>query len=298
MSVRYPVVFQVKPKPPYMVTPHLASFTLPSKPTPCLYENGCCRRAFKNLVYEVCVEGEPHNPVLNVRVYRGNSEDARRLVEHVYNVGLDYNEFLERCREYERLYETAKKHLGLRPALSPSLFESLVKTIVSQQIPQRMALNITSRLVEALGEKVVVENKVFHDFPEHSKLARASIEELRRLGLSRRKAEYVKNIAEAVLEGYDLESLTSMSPEEAVQELTRFKGVGPWTAKLAIMASTGNLSFELLEDTAVMGGLKRLGLDEQSVKRISARLGRYLGLIMYLSALEYESSKKTRGGRR
>ncbi len=57
------------------------------------------------------------------------------------------------------------------------------------------------------------------------------------------------------------------------------------------MASTGNLSLDLLEDKALSRGLENLGLGDNDIKYLLIECREYIGLIMYLSALEYERSK-------
>ncbi len=281
----------IRPKPPYLITPHIKMFTLPSRPTPCLYDNGCCRRLFRDIACEVCINGEPDDPLLYVRVFRGDAREARCIVEHVYNVHLNYNEFLEQVQEFPKLYEVAWMLRGIRPALTPSLFEALIKNIVSQNISQKLALKITSSLTELYGEKMDVGGKIFYDFPSPSKLAEVDINMLRRTGLSIRKATYIRDIARAVTDGFDLESLKRLEISEAIKELTKFKGVGPWTAKLSLMASTGNLSLDLLEDRSVARGVKSLGLETDDIGNVIEKCKRHAGLIMYLLALYYETNK-------
>ena len=287
-------IIELRPKPPYMITPHIRLFTLPDRPTPCIYNNGCCRRMFQGLIYEAYINGEPDDPLLRVKVYRGNARVVRRLIEHVYNVYLDYTEFLECIKGFPRLYEIACRYRGLRPALAPSLFEALIKSIISQNISQKLALKITSRLVELYGERVEVNGRVFYDFPSPSRLAEVGTMKLKKIGLSIRKAEYIHGIAKAVANGYNLEFLKKLKPLEAVKELIKFKGVGLWTAKLSLMAATGNLSLDLLEDKAVSRGLKMLGLRGSDIDHVVKSCRKYVGLIMYLSALGYESTLKKR----
>jgi len=286
------IVVKLRPRPPYAVTPHLDAFTLPGRPTPCLPRGHCYRRIAGGVVYEACISGEPWKPLIEARVYRGTPLEAKEAVAHIYNTGLDYARFLDCLREAgsRALLGLAERHLGLRPALNPTLFESLVKAIVGQQIPQRMALAITARLVEAYGPKTAIGGLEYYGFPEPAVLARAGLEELRGLGLSRRKAEYIVGLARLVEDGYPLEELRGEEPREAVEELQRIRGVGPWTAKLAYMAATGRLSLDLVEDRAVAGGLAGLGGGE--LEGVAEACGEYLGLVMYLAALAYEEARR------
>ncbi len=94
-------IVELRPKLLHMITPHIRLFTLPDRPTPCIYNSGCCHRMLQELVYRVCVNGEPDDPLLRVKVYRGNAKDVRRLIEHVYSVYPDYSEFLECIKVFQ-----------------------------------------------------------------------------------------------------------------------------------------------------------------------------------------------------
>ncbi|NPA05657.1 MAG: DNA-3-methyladenine glycosylase 2 family protein [Crenarchaeota archaeon] len=297
-------VFRLRPSPPYTVTPHLESFTLPGRPTPCIYNPSTrtCRRLVRRwrgghapVAYSVRVAGEGWSPLLEVSVYMGSLEDARRLVEHIYNTAYRYPDvglLAEACPGLRPLLDKAP---GLRPLLAPSLWEALLRAIVSQQVPLRLANRFMACLVESLGGRVVVGGVSFYDVPLPGEVLGAGAEALRRCGLSRRKAEYITGLAGIVLGGYDLEGVADMEPWEAVRELCRIRGVGPWTAKLAYMAATGRLDILLGEDRSVSRGLVlagcRLPLPE-GLRGVE-------GLISYLAASLYESSRGARGaGRR
>jgi len=59
-------------------------------------------------------------------------------------------------------------------------------------------------------------------------LSRLDIETFRACGISSRKAEYIKGIAEAALKG-DVEYAAELSDDDAIKELSKLKGVGRWT---------------------------------------------------------------------
>jgi DNA-3-methyladenine glycosylase II len=59
-------------------------------------------------------------------------------------------------------------------------------------------------------------------------------EYLRTLGVTRQKADYCIQVAQAFTNGH-LRSLHRMSDEDAHAELLRIKGVGPWTANIYLL---------------------------------------------------------------
>ena len=277
----------VKPKPPYTITHHLKLFTIPGEPAPCICEDYCCRRLLGLLAFEACVSGEPENPVVRIRVYEGDPREAEQAVKHIYNTNLDYQDFLEKAKHVPKLHALALRARGARPALVPSLFEAIVKSIIQQQIPQRLALKITSKLIRAFGPHQTISGKTFYDFPSPSTLAQLSVEELRGVGLSARKAEYILDLSRRAERVYDIERIMRKDPETAASMLLEFRGVGSWTAKLSIMAATGQLVFSLIEDKSVARGLKRIGLTGEELSIVEERLREYIGLVMYLASLHH-----------
>jgi len=293
-------VITIKPKPPYTITPHLSQFTLRNSPTPCIYDPQArtCRRAVtwgveEPIAYEAKVVREGWDPLIEVHVYAGPESLAEKVVRHVLNTDYAYPDVNSLINACPGLKEVLSKYPGLRPALNPSMWESLLKAIIGQQIPTRLANRITAKLTLTLGRKLVRCGKEFHDLPTPHDTLKAGAEALRGVGLSRRKAQYILGIAEAVVKGrYDLESITKLRPEDAIEELRKFKGVGPWTAKLAYMACTGNLNLLLPEDLSVSRGLKLAGCREELISEAAP----HAGLISYLAANLYEG-RKPRGNR-
>ena len=111
---------------------------------------------------------------------------------------------------------------GLRPALALDPFEALVGSISAQQVSLHAAFAIRARFVERFGER----HERAWAFPTRERIAKASPEELRALGWSTRKAEYVVSLARADL---DLAALADLPDEEVRRTLTALPGVGDWT---------------------------------------------------------------------
>ncbi|KAH9427249.1 hypothetical protein MCOR02_012372 [Pyricularia oryzae] len=78
---------------------------------------------------------------------------------------------------------------GLAEKIDP--FESLCSGIISQQVSGAAARSIKAKFVALFADE-----KPGELFPSPSSVAAATIEKLRTAGLSQRKAEYVKGLAE------------------------------------------------------------------------------------------------------
>jgi DNA-3-methyladenine glycosylase II len=102
-------------------------------------------------------------------------------------------------------------------------FPSLVDAIVSQQISGKAAASILARLETLVPIRPAA-------------LAEADLRRLRRAGLSRAKAVYVRELARFAREG-GLRGLGRLPDEEIVARLTTVKGVGVWTAEMFLIFS-------------------------------------------------------------
>jgi DNA-3-methyladenine glycosylase II len=113
---------------------------------------------------------------------------------------------------------------GLRPPLAPEPFETLVTSITAQQVSLYSAFAIRNRLIDAFGEQGVHAVA----FPTRERIAAAEPGELFALGFSRRKAEYVVDLARSDI---DLDEFARLDDQEVKERLTAFKGIGEWTAE-------------------------------------------------------------------
>jgi DNA-3-methyladenine glycosylase II len=121
------------------------------------------------------------------------------------------------------LGEIAARLAGFRPTVAPDPWEALVTSITAQQVSLQSAFAIRSRLIERFG----VRAERAYAFPTRERLAAAEPGEVVAVGFSRRKAEYVVDLARSPL---DLGALASLPDEEVRTALVAMRGLGTWTA--------------------------------------------------------------------
>lgn len=113
---------------------------------------------------------------------------------------------------------------GFRPPLQVDPFEALVTSITAQQVSLFAAVAIRNRLIERFGTRVG-EAWIF---PTRERLAAASQGEIVSVGFSRRKAEYVIELARG---DENLAVLATLDDAEVRARITALRGLGPWTAE-------------------------------------------------------------------
>ena len=139
------------------------------------------------------------------------------------------------------------------PRLSDPGVETLLRTIVGQQVSVAAARSMWNKLVAKYGTPV-----------DLAALLAANDDELREAGLSRQKAGYARSLAGLVLAGdLDLANLPA-DDEEAIELLTRIKGIGRWSAEIYLLFAEGRGDVWPAGDLAVQIEVGRLlGLAER-----------------------------------
>jgi DNA-3-methyladenine glycosylase II len=136
------------------------------------------------------------------------------------------------------------------------LFERLVVSILRQQVSMASANATRERLEDAVELTPAA-------------LLRTDRSTLRDLGLSRQKASYVHNVAEAFVEhDYSREYFAEMSDDAVIAELTDINGVGTWTAKMQLLFSLGRPDVFPVEDLGIRKGMHTLYGDDLERSRM------------------------------
>lgn len=104
-------------------------------------------------------------------------------------------------------------------------FATLVRSIVYQQLSGRVASVIFGRLETAVGGAIT-----------HAAVLKLRPERMRKLGLSRQKTAYIRDLARHARDGSVIfEELASLPDEEVIARLTKVKGIGVWTAHMFLI---------------------------------------------------------------
>ncbi len=121
--------------------------------------------------------------------------------------------------DYRKWFEKRPKH-G-----EHAYFHALCRAIIGQQLSGKAAQTIYGRFKELLNDAVTPEN-----------ILTIKDQHLRNVGMSWSKVSYAKDLADKVAnKTIHLNKLDAMSNEEILSELTKIKGIGPWTVEMFMM---------------------------------------------------------------
>jgi DNA-3-methyladenine glycosylase II len=165
-------------------------------------------------------------------------------------------------------------------------YGALVFQIVGQQLSVRSTRAILGRLEALFAGRL----------PEPREVVDADPEELRRVGMSRRKVETLRAVAERFTTGeLSEETFAQSSDEEIEAALTAIPGIGPWTVHGFLIIALDRPDVVLAGDLALRRAIKNVyGLDhmptEPEVLEIAERWRPYRSLaVTYLFASEFET---------
>jgi DNA-3-methyladenine glycosylase II len=177
-----------------------------------------------------------------------------------------------------------EKHGVPEPRNSVRGAQTLLRTIVGQQVSVAAARSMWAKLERAYGSP-----------PALPELLGSTDEDLRAAGISRQKAGYLRSLAQLVLSGELVLDHLPEDDEEAIELLTRVKGIGRWSAEIYLLFAEGRADVFPAGDLAVMVELGRLmGLDakpsEKQLREMAEAWRPYRGAAAVLAWHSYNSS--------
>ena len=126
-------------------------------------------------------------------------------------------------------------------------FFSLCRTIVGQQISTKAANSIWSKF-EKKCNKHIIPNTVLKLSPRTLKNA----------GLSRQKISYLKNIAKNFRnKSFGFRELKKMNDEEAINYVTKLKGLGVWSAEMFLMFNLNRPDIFPIQDIGLLRAISK-----------------------------------------
>ena len=132
--------------------------------------------------------------------------------------------------------------------IEKNYFWSLCRSVIYQQISGKAAKKISERYLSLYenGPRMLPSEVVDID-----------IKKIFKVGISRQKASYIKNIAHAfntkIIDG---KNISKLDDQEIISQLTTIKGVGKWTAEMFLIFTLRRPDVFPVTDLGVQKGFK------------------------------------------
>ncbi|MDR0354699.1 MAG: DNA-3-methyladenine glycosylase 2 family protein [Deltaproteobacteria bacterium] len=122
----------------------------------------------------------------------------------------------------------------------PFLF--MAETIIGQMLSNKVADVLSARMSLLCGGVVAPDV-----------VSRLSVEQMRKIGLSKYKARHILGLADYASKSPDFfAALTRLSDEEVIERLTKLPGIGDWSAKMYLIFMLNRLDVLPFEDGAFL----------------------------------------------
>ncbi|PYN76456.1 MAG: hypothetical protein DMD96_25870 [Candidatus Rokuibacteriota bacterium] len=255
--------------------------------------------------YDVRWSGPVDDTRITVRVPGVDAAVGAAAVVEVRRIlGLDHDlvGFYRMTKADPPLASLVEPLYGLRPTLAPAPFEMLVGSITAQQINLSFAFACRARLVRRYGTPVRVGRETVWAFPEAARLATTRLRELRALKYSTRKAEYIRDLARAVVAGtLDLDAVCAAPSPMVIERLTALRGLGRWTADWFLARCLGRGDVCPAGDLAVRKAFDHYyghgrPLSEKAVRGRACAWGQYQNLAVHYLLAGMRLERPTVGG--
>ena len=126
-------------------------------------------------------------------------------------------------------------------------FFSLCRTIVGQQISIKAADSIWAKFEKKCRKNI--KPKIVLKIPSRN---------LKSVGLSRQKISYLKNIAKAFSnKSFDVKKLKKMNDIDAINYITKLKGLGVWSAEMFLMFNLNRPNIFPVKDIGLLRAISK-----------------------------------------
>jgi DNA-3-methyladenine glycosylase II len=174
----------------------------------------------------------------------------------------------------------------LRPPRFPTLFEAIANAIANQQLSLEVGIELLNRLTERFGARPPDDHGLVA-FPEPEAILGARLADLRGLGFSMRKADYLVSSAHAIVTGaIDTERLVASDRDTATQLLLALRGIGRWSAEYVLLRGLGRLDVFPADDVGARNKLQRFmhlaqAPNRDEIVKMTERWSPYAGMIYF-----------------
>ena len=209
-----------------------------------IFECGQCFRFNKQ--EDESYTGVVGNNVINVKkvdneihIKSVGQDNLEELVVNYFDLNRDYEQIKDKLSKIdENMQKSISYGKGIR-ILNQDLWETIISFIISANNNIPRIKGIIDRMSERYGKKIIFEGKEYYTFPTIDELSKASVEDLRALGLGFRDVRVYETTKMIKNKEVDLEQLKNEKDFNKVRNtLLTLPGVGPKVADCILLFST------------------------------------------------------------
>lgn len=209
-----------------------------------IFECGQCFRWNKN--EDESYTGIVKKNVINIKMIDNDvyvnsygEDNIKELFNHYFDMNRDYDEIKNQLRKIDNhMKQSISYGDGIR-LLNQDLWETIISFIISANNNIPRIKGIIERIGKRYGEKIEWNGCEYYTFPTPQELSKASVEDLRNLGLGFRDVRVYETTQKVLKKEVDIEKLHKEKNTEKVRDkLLTLPGVGPKVADCVLLFST------------------------------------------------------------
>ena len=206
-----------------------------------IFECGQCFRWNREI--DGSYTGVFKNNVLNVKEENGKIKFQGICNGNIENVVKDYFDFDTNYTKIKETLSKVDKYLeesinfgsGIR-ILNQDLWEVLISFIISANNNIPRIKGIIEKISKQYGNKITYKGKDYYTFPTAKELSKASIEDLRKLGLGFRDKRVYETTQKIAKDEINLNKIAQIKDTDKIREiLETLPGVGPKVADCILL---------------------------------------------------------------
>lgn len=165
-------------------------------------------------------------------------DDIKSVCEEYFDLNTDYEEIKEKLSKIDdNLKQSITYGEGIR-ILKQDLWETIISFIISANNNIPRIKKIIEKLSEKYGDKIKWNGKEYYTFPTVTQLSKATVEDLRNLGLGFRDKRVYETTKLIMNKEIDLEELKKITDSNILREnLNKLPGVGDKVADCIMLFS-------------------------------------------------------------
>ena len=209
-----------------------------------IFECGQCFRWNKN--EDGGYTGVVKENVINIRMVDNDvyvksygNDDLKSLFNDYFDMNRDYEKIKSELRKIdEHMDKSITYGDGIR-LLNQNLWETIISFIISANNNIPRIKGIIERISKRYGNRIKWDGVEYYTFPTPEQLSKASVEDLRNLGLGFRDVRVFETTQMVVNNEVDFDNLHSEKDTQIVRdELLKLPGVGPKVSDCILLFST------------------------------------------------------------
>lgn len=187
--------------------------------------------------------------------------EANRQLSRILGTELDLRPLYDKAARDPVLMPLLSELYGLKRMARASLFEDIINRIIQMRLSHKpTAKKMAYRVREAYGTHLYHKGVLIPAWPRPLQLATADPAQIRKMGPTLKKGEYLTGLAQDILAGtLDMHWLDlDADPDHFYEEISRVRGIGPTSAQdLMLFRPRTDASFPSVKQKGEEKGLRK-----------------------------------------